>query len=56
MERKESENMNHEEFITMLKAIRFALTHSKDLDEAIANFDEITSEVAKKKEAPTTSK
>lgn len=46
--------MTHEEFVTILKGIRFALTHSKDLDEAIENFDEITNDMAKKKEAPTT--
>lgn len=42
--------MTHEEFITILKGLRFALTHSSDLEEAIRNFDEITNDMAKKKE------
>ena len=42
-----NELMTHEEFITILKGIRFALTHSKDVDECIKNFDKITSNAAK---------
>ena len=45
-----NEPMTHEEFITILKGLRFALTHSSDLEEAIRNFDEITNDMAKKKE------
>lgn len=41
--------MTHEEFETILRALRFALTHSRDLDEAVKNFDEITGDLGKKK-------
>ena len=44
--------MTHDEFETILRALRFALTHSKDLEEAISNFDEITGNIAVKKDNP----
>ncbi len=43
--------ITHEEFETILRALRFALTHSKDLEEAIRNFDEITGDIANKKDS-----
>ena len=45
-----NEPMTHEEFVTILKGLRFALIHSKDLEEAIRNFDEITNDMAKQKD------
>lgn len=45
-----NEPMTHEEFETILRALRFALTHSADLEEAIRNFDEITGDLARKKD------
>ena len=50
------ELMTHDEFLTLLRSIRFTMTHSKDLEEAIKNFDEITDNAAIKKEAPDTDK
>ena len=41
--------MTPEGFETILRALRFALTHSENLEEAIRNFDEITGDIAKKK-------
>lgn len=46
----ENESLTHEGFLTVLRALRFALTHSADLEVAIRNFDEITGDLAKKKD------
>lgn len=43
--------MTHEELKIILRALRFALTHSNDLEEAIRNFDEITGDIDRKKDS-----
>ena len=46
--------MTNEEFKTILRGIRFALTHSETVEEAIQNFDQITGNIAKEKEPADT--